>query len=154
MQVARRLLRHLASEIDVNTHRLPLATYPAAIKAVVPLIDEGKIDEAKQALQSALNLLVIDEVVIPLPVLRTKAILKEAEELSNKSDRGVEENQRLANLLDAADVESKLGRALGYFSVEDMDVFYEELAEIRKKTSDGKSGEGFFDKIRDYFSWE
>ncbi|MGS8570856.1 YfdX family protein, partial [Salmonella enterica subsp. enterica serovar Braenderup] len=58
---------------------IPLASYPAAVKAVVPLIDQGKIEEAKAALQSALNTLVEERSVLPLPVLRAKLLLKRAE---------------------------------------------------------------------------
>ena len=35
--------------------QIPLATYPAAIKAVAPLIDAGHMEEAKAALEAALN---------------------------------------------------------------------------------------------------
>lgn len=39
---------------------------------LVPLIDQGKIEEAKAALQSALSTLVEELSVLPLPVLRAK----------------------------------------------------------------------------------
>ena len=67
IQQARRELQYLASEADVNVTELPLASYPAAIKAVAPLIDQGRLDEAKAALSAALDSLVIDTLVIPLP---------------------------------------------------------------------------------------
>lgn len=44
---ARILVEALASETQIRTTNIPLATYPAAIKAISPLIDAGKIDEAK-----------------------------------------------------------------------------------------------------------
>ena len=67
VQVARRLLDAMASEIVISTHQLPLATYPDAIKAAIPMIDEGRINDAKQQLQLALNLLVVEDVIVPLP---------------------------------------------------------------------------------------
>jgi hypothetical protein len=71
IQKARPVVANLASEIQYRTRHIPLATYPATIKAVVPLIDAGKIDEAKAGLQAALNTLVVTtDDVIPLPKLR------------------------------------------------------------------------------------
>ncbi|MDX5583123.1 YfdX family protein, partial [Escherichia coli] len=51
VQRARRVLALLVSEIVITVTNIPLASYPAAVKAVVPLIDQGKIEEAKAALQ-------------------------------------------------------------------------------------------------------
>ncbi|MDT3779143.1 YfdX family protein [Nitrospira sp. MA-1] len=50
VQQARVLLSGLASELVLTRVSLPLATYPDAIRAVAPLIDQGKIEEAKAAL--------------------------------------------------------------------------------------------------------
>ena len=60
VQQARALLGPLASEQEVQVSNIPLATYPLAIKAIAPLIDAGKIKEAKTALQSALNTIVVE----------------------------------------------------------------------------------------------
>lgn len=56
IQKARPLVANLASEIQYRTLHISLATYPSAIKAIAPLIDAGKIDEAKAGLQAALNM--------------------------------------------------------------------------------------------------
>src|SRR5438270_12243175 len=53
VQQARHLVSDLASEADTHVTEIPLGTYPTAIKAAAPLIDAGKIDEAKAALQAA-----------------------------------------------------------------------------------------------------
>ena len=87
VQKARLLLTDLASEIQLRTTNIPLATYPAAIKAITPLIDAGKTDEAKARLQATLNTLVITTEAIPLPKLRAESLLKEAQTLAEKKDR-------------------------------------------------------------------
>ena len=75
MQKARLLVANLASEIVFQTTNVPLATYPNAIKAITPLIDESKLVEAKSGLQAALNTLVVrTEMVIPLPKLRAEQL--------------------------------------------------------------------------------
>ncbi|MDK1281793.1 heat resistance protein YfdX2, partial [Cronobacter sakazakii] len=64
VQQARHMLALLASEIVITVTSIPLASYPAAVKAVVPLIDQGKIEEAKAALQSAVSTLVEERSVL------------------------------------------------------------------------------------------
>lgn len=153
VQTARHLLDNLASEIVISTTKLPLATYPDAIKRVAPLIDDGKIDEAKQQLQTALNLLIVSDVIYPLPDVRSNVMLKEAQELSEKSDRTDEENDRLKELLEEVRAQVKFGRELGYFTEENSDDIQEELEQIEEKTKSGKSGLGFFEKIKGFFDW-
>lgn len=148
VQEARRLLSGLGSEIVINVTNLPLATYPDAIKAIAPLIDEGEIEEAKQSLQAALNTLVVTKHIVPLPVLRSEAMLERAEELAEKSDRTDEENEELSNKLAAAREQLEMADLLGYGDAEDYDTLYAQLDEIKKKTAAGKSGEGFFDKMK------
>ena len=153
VQKARPLVASLASEIVIETDNIPLATYPDAIKDVVPLIDQGKIDEAKRDLQLALNTLVIvKEAVIPLPVVRAEALLKSSEELAEKQDRSDEENKQLSAHLDEAQNQLEIAKLLGYGDKKAFKPMYEQLDEIRKKTKDGKSGEGFFDKIKKQIS--
>lgn len=59
---------------------------------LVPLIDQGKIEEAKAALQSALSTLVEELSVLPLPVLRAKLLLKRAEPLVEDGQRSEASN--------------------------------------------------------------
>jgi hypothetical protein len=69
VQQARALIEGLTSQAEIQVPDVPLATYPAAIKALVPLIDAGKTDKAKAALYAAVNTLVVEHYVIPLPKL-------------------------------------------------------------------------------------
>ena len=151
VQNARRLLSNLASEVVVRTTNLPMATYPNAIKQVAPLIDSGKIDEAKQQLQIALNLMVVTDVVMPLPTTRADVMLKEAETLAEKKDRSKEENDRLTELLKETRQQVDFGRELGYFHKDRAREIDDELNQIEKKTGIGKSGKGFFDKMKGFF---
>ncbi|HCP14228.1 MAG TPA: hypothetical protein DIT32_00320 [Peptococcaceae bacterium] len=153
VQLARPLIAGLASEMVIESINIPLATYPDAIKSVVPLIDKGEIDEAKAAIQTALNtLVVVKEHVIPLPVVRAKELLKEAETLAEKKDRTDEESKELAALLDDAENQLKMAEVLGYGKKKAFKPMYEQLDTIRDKTKDDKSGKGFFNKIKDQIS--
>lgn len=152
LQKARPLVATLASEIDFHTTNIPLGTYPAAIKAITPLIDAGKIDEAKAGLRAALNTLVITTEVVPLPKLRAERLLKDAQTLAEKKARSKEENDRLARNLKAAREQLQLAEILGYAKKKDYKPLYKELDEIEDKSGGGKSGAGWFDRIRNQLS--
>jgi YfdX protein len=147
-QEARRLMGSLASETVVSVRNIPLATYPAAIKDAVKLIDENKTNEAKSALQNALNTQVVTETVIPLPVVNAQTSLKAAETLAEKKDRSSDDNTRLKASLDNARSQLERAQELGYGKKSDFDKFYQQLKEIEQKTADNKYGIGFFAKIK------
>ena len=149
---ARPLVAALASEIQFRTTNIPLATYPVAIKAITPLIDAGKIDEAKAQLEAALNTLVVTTEVIPLPKLRAENLLKEAQGLAEKKDRSKDENDKLAKLLTSAREQLQLAEVLGYGKKKDYKSIYEQLEKIETASAGGKSGAGWFDKIKKQLS--
>ncbi|HHM13016.1 MAG TPA: YfdX family protein, partial [Planctomycetaceae bacterium] len=136
------------SDLVVETVSLPIGTYPSAIKAIVPLIDDGLWLEARQALQAALDSLVVTEVIYPLPILRAEHMLARAEDLTENVERNDEQSDQLLRLLRGARREIKLAEALGYGTPDTLKAFHLELDEIVKKTNLGDSGKGFFDKIK------
>lgn len=153
IQKARPLVVNLASETQFRTLHIPLATYPSAIKAIAPLIDAGKIDEAKAGLQAVLNTLVVTtDDVIPLPKLRAEHLLKEAQELAEKKDRSKEENEKLAKTLQGAREQLQMAELLGYGKKKDYKPMYEQISEIENKSAGGKSGTGWFDKLKQQLS--
>jgi len=95
-----------------------------------------------------LSTLVVTRHVIPLPLLRVDEALVVAEVLAEKKDRDEKENQALENALNAAEEQLKLAEALGYGTHADYELLHEQISEIREKVSGGKSGTGFFDKIK------
>ena len=113
---ARQFLNSLASEIRVTVTNLPLATYPAALKRAVRLIDEDKNESAKGVLQLALATLVLIEEYLPIPILKARTLIQNA---STESDR-----DRAMQLLAGARSQLKLSQDLGYA---EGDSEYEEL---------------------------
>jgi len=152
IQKARPLVANLASEIQYRTTNVPLETYPKAIKAIVPLIDAGKIDEAKAGLQATLNTVVITTEVVPLPKVRAEQLLKEAQSLAEKKDRSKEENDKIAKYVQSSREQLEMAELLGYGNRKDYKPMYEQLDEIAKKSGDGKSVIGWFDKIKKQLS--
>ena len=147
VQEARALVSNLASEADTHLIEMPLATYPGATKAVARLIDAGKLDEAKAALEEALNTLVIETYVVPLPQVRAEAVLQRAEQLATKSNRTQDDNQKVQNLLNATRTEIQLAEALGYGTKDDYKPLYAQLDDIQKKAESGQPGKNVFDKF-------
>jgi hypothetical protein len=148
VQKARQLLDTLTSEIELRTLNIPLHTYPAAIKAVTPLIDAGNTDEAITRLQTLLDTLVVTTEVLPLPKLRAGEELKAAQALAEKKNRSKEEGDKITEHLRAAREQLKLADMLGYGDKKDFQPMYEQIDQIAKNTEGGKSGLGWFDRIK------
>jgi hypothetical protein len=148
VQQARDLLKYLASEVDLQETEIPLASYPAAIKAISPLIDAGKIEQAKAGLTAALNTLVVETYVMPLPPIRAEAMLATADDLVSKNGRKEDKDAEVRGLVNAARNEIKLSEALGYGIKDDYKPLYTQLDALQKKIEGGQSGHGLFDKIR------
>ena len=148
VQEARSLLSGLASEIVISVTNLPLATYPDAIKAVSPLIDEGKTEEATSALRAALNTLVVTDRVVSLPVLRARFMLDEAEELVAKEERTEEDAQRIGELVGGAREQIEMAELLGYGATEDYDEFRDQIAELEEKLGEDGATESVFATLR------
>jgi len=140
IQAARHLMEDLASEIVVRVTSIPLSTYPEAMKAVIPLIDQGKVKEAKLALEEALATLVVVDHVSPLPVLRARAMLNEASELAQQAGRKKEEQKKLDGLLKAAREQLELAKALGYGEEKDFKDFYRRIEALQEQVAGGGTG--------------
>ena len=148
IQDAREILTPLGSEVIVSVVSLPLATYPQAIKAVSPMIDRGETKEAAAALQAALNTQVVTNHIIPLPVLRAERMLEEAKRLSELEDRDEGDAEKLAALLEEARAQLRIAEALGYGTRKAYEDFHASISEIEGKSSDGETGNGWFDGIQ------
>lgn len=151
LQLARPIINNLASEVVVRTTSIPLVTYPLTLKSAAALIKDDKVDDAKAVLAQGLNTMVVEEVVSPLPLLRASALIEQAKALSEKENRSDEENQKLAALLDAMDVQIAKGEALQYGGKDAFAPLKVEMRQIRKATGDGGFGSGFFDKLSGLF---
>jgi len=152
LQHARMLISPLVSDITVTTTSIPLSTYPDSLKAVVPLIDDGEIAEAKGALQTLLNTLITKDLIVPLPPLRAELALQEAETLVINENRTEEENQRLQELLTLAHDDLTLSELLGYGNKERFKAMHDLISEIENDIADGKGGTGWFDTIKQQWS--
>lgn len=105
---ARALLYMLMSEIRVRTYDLPLATYPDALKDAARLLDQKQTQQASNVLLTALNTLVVVDRVTPLPLVRAREAIDEAQKKSKQDKRAAEAS------LETAKNEIERARELGY----------------------------------------
>lgn len=140
VQDARYILSALVSEIRITTTSIPLGVFPEAIKEAASLSEQGKTDEAAEALSDVLNMLVSTTDVIPLPVLRAEALLTAASELEHKSDLSKQESRAdILRLTDAAKQKLKLAEVLGYGDKKDYKPLYQSIDEIKDVIHSEKS---------------
>ena len=151
IQKARRVLHPLASELAIYITALPIATYPEALKAVVPLIENEKFDEAILLIQEVLKLLLVEKITIPLPILRAEYTIKRAVELAKEENADREE---LKSLLAYAKEQLLLAQVLGYGKVnEDYKELLDEIDHIENILGDDKQEtQGIFDSLLEKLS--
>ena len=150
VQLARDIMLNLASELDIYVTALPIGTYPVVIKAIIPLIEQEKFEEAKKLLIEALETLVIEKIVIPLPLLRAEQAIIRANELANKENPNKEE---LKQLLAYAKEQLELAEVLGYGRKEiDYKDIYEEVKKLEEILGSDKSTEDIFKTLKEKLS--
>lgn len=152
VQKARRLLSDLGSEVVISQNSLPLATYPDSIKAITPLIDQGKIEMAKQQLENVLNTMVITRHVVPLPVVRAQVMLAIADSMAQIDERSDEDEKLLSEAMLAVREQLQMAELLGYGKKRDFDSIYEQLSQIDDRIKKDQSGEGFFENVKESIS--
>jgi len=145
--LARDIMLNLASELDIYITALPIGTYPVVIKAIVPLVEEGKFKEAKALVVEALETLIIEKVVIPLPILRAEKTIIKASEMTKDDDKANKEE--LSDLLAYAKEQLKLAQALGYGKIEtDYKELFEEIENIENKLKGEEGTKGIFENLK------
>jgi tetratricopeptide (TPR) repeat protein len=143
LQEARLLLNTLQSQININTVSIPLATYPDALKLAAKYLHEDKIDEAIAVLDTALNTLVQDSVVIPIPILKAEGLIKAASQIA-KSDK----EQALKHLAQAKK-ELVIAKTLGYVSKSDTTykMLDDAIVAIEKEIKGKNKAQKLFDSL-------
>ncbi len=143
-QAAAALLNNLKSEMDIVTINLPLSTFPDGLKQALTLFDKNKTQQAQQVLLNMMNSLVVNQVIIPLPILRAQVMMAESRNLFNKK----EDKSKVTNLLENADYQLKLAQALGYgnFDKEYTDIS-KDIAHVKSSVKKGNASQDIFEKL-------
>lgn len=138
LQAARHLLKDLASEIEISTPMLPVATYPVALTEAAKLLNEDKPQEALIVLNTALSTVFVEMKYIPLPILRAERMLEEVETLLDAEDK----DRDINILLDNIDYQIRFAEALGYGKRDkEFEELYNAIKGIRKEIKRENDGE-------------
>lgn len=138
------LLAGLTSEIHTRTYNLPLETYPQALKEAARLIDQKKNDQARDVLQTALNTLLIVDLVRPVPIVLAQAAVIKAEELgkTNKDEAHA--------LLEFAKGELERARLLGYLSNDpDYGALSQDITEVETQIKGNGDTASIFSRLKE-----
>ncbi len=153
LQAARKMLAYMASEIRVISTNLPMKTYPTAIRGVARLIEEDKLEEAKNSLATTLSTVIRFERSIPIPVLNSQALIAEATKIINKE--GAEElskdkkDEALA-LLKRAHEELDIAEELGYGKRNwEFAEIHNAIKEIENKVKINEKSVGLLDSLKE-----
>ncbi len=143
IQGARVLLNTLQCEIDIVIENLPLATYPDAMKLASKYLIDGKVAEAKSVLSVALNSMVIETIVIPLPLVRASGLIKEASKVA-KTDK-----EQALKYLDDAEEQLRIAQLLGYgnTSPEVYEELDKKIKDIKKEIKGKNKAEQMFEEL-------
>jgi len=149
VQDARYLLDSLASEVDVRVTSIPLATYPDAIKKIVPLIDKGKTKEAIRDLQQTLSTLMITDHITPLPVLHAQDLLAHARKtVGNQKSIEKKDMESVHGFLNDAKLELAKAKALGYLDKKVYLAMLKDVHSLEKKLSEHNDTRGLLDALK------
>lgn len=138
---ARNLLNSLKSEIRIIITCLPLASYPKALEQTARLMDEDKLESAKEVLQLALATLVLEEEYLPIPILKAHGLIEDA---SIESDK-----DKAMQLLAAARQQLRLSQELGYGEADvEYDELKRELTDLKKQLKAGEHSHHSFGELK------
>jgi PBP1b-binding outer membrane lipoprotein LpoB len=139
LQAARHLLENLASELEITTPMLPVASYPNALSSAAKALSENNADEALIILNTALSTVFVETRYVPLPLIRAERMLEEVSTLLEEEGRDTDIN----TLLENAEYQIRFAEALGYGKKDkEFEELYSAIKEIKqelKKTGDGDS---------------
>jgi outer membrane murein-binding lipoprotein Lpp len=145
-QLAADLLEGIRSEMVINTYLIPTATYPEAIKLAVIDLEADKPEEAKRVLQNVLSTVVIDETVLPLPVLNAEQMIIEASKIDAKDH---ENSDKVINLLKNAEYQLSLAEEMGYGKKDkDFKTLSESIKALKKSVEKKEDSGSRFDSLK------
>ncbi len=147
LQLARNILDPLRDEIDITTHYIPMSLYPNSTKIAENLLSKGKSKKALQELRIGLSTIVAERVIIPIPLLASRDLVRAASKL------GKTKKKEALKLLSEAKMELEKAVLLGYTSdhAKEYKVLNNEISGIQKGIKGKNRVEKLYEKIKKHF---
>ena len=145
VQEARVRLDQLRSELITNYVYLPVEIYPAAIKEAVKEIGAKQYSQAEATIDTAMNSLVEEVEVMPLPVSLANDAILDAE-----AKRSTDKEQALWDL-DYAHEQMLTAERLGYFygNTEDYKIALQHIEKLRSAIGGKNEVDNLFTKAKE-----
>jgi hypothetical protein len=143
VQEARALMIPLASEIDITTVSLPLASYPDALKLAAKYVHDNQLEKAKEVLYIALSTFTEVTDVVPIPLLESADLIAAASRVAK------EDKERALKYLDAASDALDVAEKLGYVSesTTTYKMLHEQIEEVKKEIKGKNKAEKLFESL-------
>jgi hypothetical protein len=143
VQEARALMIPLASEIDITTVSLPLASYPDALKLAAKYVHDNQLEKAKEVLYIALSTFTEVTDVVPIPLLESADLIAAASRVAK------EDKERALKYLDAASDALDVAEKLGYVSesTTTYKMLHEKIEEVKKEIKGKNKAEKLFESL-------
>ena len=146
-QMARDMLLPLQDEMVMTTDLLPMGAYPKATKEALKELNNGKNKLAFSTLAIALNSVVVDTTVIPLPLITAQDLVIEASQLDKSKKK------EATKLLTQAQDELEKAVLLGYTKKHSTvyKSLYKQIENIKKEIKGKNIVEKMYGHIKDDF---
>jgi hypothetical protein len=144
VQLARKALMPLLSEIDITTVSLPLVSYPDALKLASTYIHSEKYAKAKEVLAIALNTFDETTVIVPIPLIKATDLIAAASGIASK------DKELALRYLDAASESLKVAKELGYVSKSETtyEVLQDQIEKVQKEIRGKNKAEKLFEALK------
>ncbi len=145
---ARVALVPLRDEMIIKTVSMPIKLFPLAAKEALKALDKGDDKKAVALLAEGYSTFVIEEVLIPIPLLEAQDLMTEAALL------GKEKREEASKLLDAASDALDRATLFGYTSkyAPEYKVLHEDIKTIQKELKGKNPVVKLFDKLKEKFT--
>lgn len=146
-QDARAILVPLKDDIVIVTQYLPMDMYPVAAKNAQDELDKGHKIASLQVLMAGLGTMIVDEVVMPIPLLSAEDHIAKAFDLDKTKKKEAGE------LLKDADAELKKVVLLGYIDrhAAEYKALSRQIEVIQKEIKGKNEVEKLYDQIKNSF---
>ena len=144
---ARAVLTPLRDEMDIETVSLPMKVFPIATKDALKALNKGDTKGAIIIMAEAYNTFLVENAVIPLPLLKAQDLIADAISL-DKSKK-----EEATTLLDGAKEELKRANVLGYTSKHSPEykTLVDSIDTIKKEIKGKNVVEKLYDKLKEDF---
>ena len=145
---ARVALAPLRDEMDIETVSLPMKIFPIATKDALKALNKGDAKKAMLIMAEAYNTFIIEDAVVPLPLLKAQDLISDAASLDKNK------KEEATKLLDGAKEELERANLLGYTSKHSPEykALIDSINAIEKEIKGKNVVEKLYDKLKKDFA--